>query len=146
MNLLSGMSKTFVYVMTGITISTAVFITIFHKEASFSILLLWQIILMSILSALGDAIYYAKKELSKQQMKFRIICHYLYINIIVLGGAFCFGWLKDKIIPEALVMLLMIALVYLFIMIYRFHYEEKMAENLNRRLRKYYPSEEDKDI
>ena len=46
-------------------------------------------------------------------------------------------------IQELPVMLLMISIVYIAIMVFTSRQEVKTAENLNRRLRKYYPREEE---
>lgn len=146
MDTLKKLFQTFAYVMAGTTISTAIFITIFVPEHKFSILLVWEIIALSAVCALGNFIYYYKEVLSKEQMKHRIICHYIYINIVVIGGGYLWGWLTPGLISEFLVMFLLVAAVYISVTITIFRQEKKTADSLNRRLRKYYPQEEEEDI
>lgn len=143
MNTIKRIIQTFAYTMAGTTISTAVFITLFVPELTFPIILIWEIIAMSAVCSLGNFIYYYKEVVSKKQMKIRILCHYLYINMVVFGGAFLWGWLTPGLITEFLVMLVLIAVVYVVIMIAIFRQEEKMAENINRQLRKCYPAWEE---
>lgn len=135
--------QTFAYVTTGIIISTSIFITIFVPGLRFTILLLWQIIAMSAVCAFGNLIYYYKEVLSKGQMRVRIACHYLYINLVVLSGSFLWGWLTPGLIPEFLLMLLLIAVVYVIITFVIFRQEMKIAESINRELRKRYSSQEE---
>jgi hypothetical protein len=135
--------QTFAYVIAGITISASIFITLFVPGLRFTILLLWQIIIMSAVCALGNLIYYYKEVLSKRQMRIRIICHYIYINLVVLSGSFLWGWLTPGLIPEFLLMLLLIAIVYVIITFVSFRQEMKIAESINRELRKRYSSQEE---
>lgn len=143
MNYLKNIAHTFIYILAGITINTAIFITLFELDAILGVDLLWQIIGMSAVCSLGNLSYYSTKELSKNQMKLRIICHYLYVNVVVALGAYLMDWFSSGLIPQFPVMLLMIAVVYILIMVLTSRKEEKTAENLNKRLRKYYPSEEE---
>jgi hypothetical protein len=143
MEILRRIVQTFAYVMAGITISAALFITIFIPEEVFQIELLWQIIILSAVCSLGNFIYYFKEVPSKKQMKLRIICHYSYINLVVLGGAFLWGWVTPGILLEFLAMLALIAVVYFVVMVAIFRQEVKTAENINRQLREQYPDEEE---
>ncbi len=127
---------TFFLVIAGVTISAAVFVTIFFSEIELSILLLWQIILMAFVCTLGNFIYYSKYELSKRQMMIRIVIHYFYINLVVLGGAFLWEWITQGYIVQFVVMLLLIAVVYVGVTLVNFMKEEKTAEVLNKRLSK----------
>lgn len=143
MDRLKSIVQTFVYIMAGITISTALFITLLIPEATLSVVLLWEIIAMSAVCSLGNFIYYYKAVLNKKQMKYRILCHYLYINVVVFVGAYCWNWISPGLLPEFIVMLILIAAVYAAVMKAIFRQDAKTAENLNRQLRKHYPPKED---
>lgn len=142
MNIIKNIARTFIYILAGITICSALYITIFIPEAVLSVMLLWQIILMSAISSCGSLVYCSKKELSKQSMKVRIILHYLYTSMVVLGGAFLFGWIKSNVFPEIIVLFLLMTIQYSMIMIFMFRKEEKTADHLNKRLKEYYPEDE----
>lgn len=133
-------------VLAGITLSAAIFITMFIPEQTLSVVILWQIISMSAVCSLGNLFYYSKKEIGKRNMKLRIIFHYLYINFIVIGGAFLFRWSAPKYLPQIIVLFFLILLVYIVIMITEFDYETKTAKKLNDQLKKCYPSDEKGDL
>jgi uncharacterized membrane protein YfcA len=146
MNFMKSIVNTFVMILTGITLSSAIFITVFIPKQTLSVEILWQIIGMSLVCSLGNLFYFSKKEIGKQNMRLRIICHYLYINIIVFGGAFLFDWCEPKYFPQLIVLFLLIVLVYIVIMLTEFKYEKITAEKLNHQLRKWYPPEDKGDI
>jgi Protein of unknown function (DUF3021). len=129
--------------MAGATINTAIFITVFNKDLSLTVDILWQIIVLAAVCSLGNLMYHYHRVLSKRQMKIRMVCHYVYINIVMIGGGFLCGWLSIDYLPEIVVMFVMVAVVYIIIMTVNFHQEEKIAENLNRQLRKRFPSGEE---
>lgn len=136
---------TFVLTVAGITISAALFISIFARHWEFSIQLLWQIIAMSAVCSLGNLIFYSKWEISKRQMKIRLVCHYLYINVIVFGGAILMRWLNPAHILQILVMLLLSLSVYVGITTANFKREKKTAEEFNTRLRNLNAGKEEKN-
>lgn len=137
--------QTFAYVLAGTTLCTALFITIFIPNEDLNISLLWQMIIVSAICSLGNLVYYYKRVLSKRQMRFRIICHYLYINAVVMGSGYLFEWMTPGLILEFLVMLLLIAVVYVIIAMVTFRQEAKVAEILNRQLRKQFPQQEEEE-
>lgn len=137
MNFIKDLIHTFIYILAGITICTAIFITIFLPNAQLTYHLFWQIIGMSAVCAIGNLIYYSKKEPSKSFMIFRIIIHYLYINVVVLSGSILLDWVQPERIWQIIAMLLLIATLYFIIMLFAFRQEAETAENLNNRLRKY---------
>lgn len=146
MEYIKGIIKTFIYVLGGIVISAATFITIVIPEAQLNVYLLWQIISMAAVCSLGSFIYYSKREYSKKQMKIRIAAHYLYINLVVLGGAILWGWMDTGVIMEIIFLMILIAVVYIAVCLVMFQKEEKIAENLNQRLRKFHAQDEKDEL
>ncbi|HWT74717.1 MAG TPA: DUF3021 family protein [Mobilitalea sp.] len=143
MEMLKKSLLTFVLVLAGYTISTAIFISIFVRGYEFSILLLWEIIGMSAVCTLGNLIFYSKCEISKKQMRLRKIIHYIYINAAVLGGAFLFQWIDPGLLLQFLFMLVLIAAVYYGVMAFNFRKEEKTADHMNKRLQKMNAAEKE---
>lgn len=142
MDIIKGIFRTFVYIMTGSTISTTIFITLFYPQDTFQISLLWEIIVLSLVGALGNFIYYYKSALTKKQIRVRIILHYLYIIMVVFGGGILWGWL-DWSLLEFAVMFLLVSIVYASIMLVLFRQDRKLAENINRQLRKRFRADEE---
>jgi hypothetical protein len=145
MDFLKNIFQTFVYVLAGITVCAAIFISIFVRDISISIMILWQIIAMAAVCTFGNGFYYHSAVLSKKQMKIRVICHYLYINLVVFAGAIMWDWITPGMIPEFVALLLQVAVVYAAVMIANFHQQEKVADKFNQRLRKIYPRKEEKE-
>ncbi len=143
MNVLKTLVKTYIYVLAGSILSTAIFISVFVPETVFTVLLLWEVIVMSAATTLGTLIFYSKKEISKRQMKIRTVIHYIYINLIVFSTALLCGWVDLKHTVQLLFLLLLIAAVYYSVSSAMFKKEEKAAECMNERLREIYPEEDE---
>ncbi len=139
---LKNMIRTFAFVMAGMTICAAIVVELFSNSQMISVLTLWQIALLSTVSALGNLFYLNRRDLSKGQMRFRIVCHYLYANAIVIGGAYLFHWFSMKKVTVVIVVFIMIAVVYKVIMMLEFQHDEKLAKDLNQQLRKRFPTED----
>lgn len=145
METLNKYLRTFFLVLSGCTISSTIFITIFVRDLEFNVVLLWEIIVMAAICTLGNLIYFSRSEISKKQMKVRMILHYFYINTVVLGCAFLFGWIAAGYFVQFLVILILIAAVYFGVMSVNFQKEEKAAENMNKVLRKLNLEEKERD-
>ena len=137
--------QTFFYVLSGSIISTAIFMTIFLKDLYFNVEVIWQVIVMSLITSLGTLIYHSKREISKKQMRLRVIIHYAYINIIVLGCAVMWQWVNINRISQIITMVLLIAGVYFSVTTTMFSNEKRIAEKINQRLRSRYPAEDKKE-
>ncbi len=143
MNVLKATARTFVYVLTGSILSTATFLQVFAPEVTFTVMLLWQVIAMSVAGALGTLIFYTSKEIGKKQMMLRTFLHYAYINIIVFSTAFLCGWVDLEHKASVFVLFLLIAAVYCGVSMAMMKKEKKTAEDMNERLREIYPEEDD---
>lgn len=142
MKTLKKIIQIFFYVLAGSIICTAIFMTIFLPKLYFTVEVIWQVILVSAIASCGSLIFYSRHEISKKQMMLRFIIHYIYINTVVLGGAFLLEWVNARSMPQVITMVLLIAVVYFSITTSTFNDEKKMADNINQKLRKVYPEEE----
>jgi hypothetical protein len=137
--------QTFFYVLSGSIISTAIFMTIFLRDLNFSVEVIWQVIIMAAITSLGTLIYHSKREISKRRMRLRLIIHYTYINVVVLGFAVMWQWVNINRISQIITMVLLVAGVYFSVTTAMFSNEKRIAENINQRLRSRYPEEEKKE-
>jgi len=144
MDLMKKVLQTFIYVLVGVVMSSTIFITIFAPGAHLSYLFLWQMVAMAVVCALGTFLFISKGELSKKQMLVRMILHGVYITIITMGGAIMMEWIRTDSILQIISMFLLVVCVYAGVMYGMFKQEQKTAELLNMRLRKYQPTEEEK--
>ncbi|MGF7141602.1 fatty acid desaturase [Anaerotaenia torta] len=145
MKTLKSIIHTFFYVLSGSVLCTAVFMTIFLPKLYFTVEIIWQVIISSAIAASGGLIFYSRKELSKKQMKLRLIINYMYINAVVLGCAFLWEWVNYRRISQVITMILLIAGVYISITAATFNREKKVAEDMNQKLRRVYPEENGRD-
>jgi len=136
------MLQVFIYVTAGNTIGAAVFLTLFRRDYLFSYEFLWQFIVIAAACAVGNLIFFSGKELSKKQMKIRCVIHYLYNSLAVVGGAFLFGWIAPGQTRYIIFMFIIFTVVFICIRTAMFKNEKKIAEDLNKKLRKYNKAEE----
>lgn len=137
--------QTFFYVITGCIFSTAVFITIFFPNTYFSVEIIWQVIILSLVTSLGPLFYRSKKEISKKQMRLRNIIHYVYINLAVFGCAITWEWINIHRLSQLITLFLLNTCVYTGASLAMFNNEKRVAEQINERLRLRYQEEERKE-
>ena len=142
MSTIKSMLQVFINVTAGNTIGAAVYLTVFDRDYQFNYTFLWQFIGISVICALGDLIFYARKELSKKQIKFRLVLHYILVNIIVIGGAFIFGWVEPGEIINIIFLFGLVSAIYICITTAMFNNDKKTAEELNKILKNIQNKEE----
>ena len=142
-NRIKGIVQTCAYVVLGVEIATAIFISIFYPGALLSVTLLWEILACSIVCALGNVIWWTGKELSRMETLMRIFLHYLYINVVVFGSALMFDWIDYDNIVMVVSLFFMILIIFIVVFsVIRYH-EKKISELMNRSLKAYQEQEEE---
>lgn len=142
MSHIKSIIRIFIYVTAANTIGSAIFLTFFDREVQFSYILLWQFIGIAAICALGNLIFWSNQELSKRQMNVRNVLHYLYTNFIVIGGAFVLKWIEPDQIRNIAFLIILVAVIYGYSFIIMFKSDEKTAEDVNKKLRKYNDNED----
>lgn len=128
---------TFCMVTTGSVLVCAVYNKIFWPgDVSLDEDILWQLLALALLCSLGNFIH-PYQEISRRRVLIDKGLHYLYINAVVLGCGYGFGWIDQDNVSMLFVMLLGILLVFAAVsfVVWRLHAKE--SENLNRKLREY---------
>ncbi len=142
MSHIKGMLQVFVYVIAGNTIGATIFVTLFDRDEQFTYVFFLQIIAIAAVCALSNFIFWSRKELSKKQMKVRKVLHYLYDSLAVVGGAFICRWVEPGQSIYIIFLFVVYTIVYIFITTTMFKKDKKIAEDLNKKLRKYNVDEE----
>lgn len=142
MSLIKSMLQVFIYVTAGNTIGATIFLTLFGRDYRLSYGFLWQIVVIAAACAFGNLIFWSNKELSKKQMKFRYVIHYLYNSLAVIGGAFIWGWIVPGQTGYIIFLFVLFTIVFLCIRTTMFNNDKKTAEDLNKKLKKYNVEEE----
>ncbi len=127
----------FMLITAGITLSAAVFCTLFYRDALFNIELLWQIVLLSFLCTLPSLVFTSKTELTKKQMLVRQIIHLGILLTLLLFFALRWEWIESDKIVHIIVFILLIAIVYTVVTYFTYVKDKMVAKMLNDRLSKY---------
>lgn len=128
---------TFCMVTTGSVFVCAVYNKIFWPHDAFLHAdILWQLLALALMCSLGNFIH-PYREVSSRRVMVDKGLHYLYINAVVLGCGYGFGWMDKGNALMLIVMMFGILLVFAVVsfVIWRLHARE--SENLNRKLREY---------
>lgn len=133
--------RTYAYVVLGVIISTATFITIFYPGISLSVALLWQILACSFVCTLGNILWWMTRRLSKTEVIIRIAIHYLYINVVVFGSAIVFNWIDYDNPVMIISMFVMVLVVFVVVFLATWYYGKRISDMMNRGLRAYQKGE-----
>lgn len=128
---------TFCMVTTGSVIVCAVYNKIFWSAGTFlDANILWQLLALAFACSLGNFIH-PYREISRRRAMLNKGLHYLYINVVVLGCGYGFGWMDIENLSMLAVMVVGILAVFVTVsfVIWRMHARE--SENLNRKLKEY---------
>lgn len=136
MNKLKDLFFTFSCVTTGSLTAAAIFITTFDKDTTLSVGILWQILLTSAISSLGNFMY-PNRALTKHQLYLFKLLHYLYVNLVVIGSGLIYEWFYLDQLHMILSMAVLVAIVFSVIN-YAIHCKAKRdTELMNAQLQKY---------
>ena len=137
MRVLKELMFTFSAITTCTVIGAAIYISIFWKNPELSSAILWQIIVCSLLSTLGNLLF--RKEPKSRRLYYGIVfLHYLYINTVVLLSGLYFEWFYLNSIQMVLSMLLMIACIFLIVYTTLQLRSKRDTMLMNERLQTYY--------
>lgn len=144
-NMTKGIIQTCAYIVLGVEVAVAVFISIFYPGESLSVAVLWQILACSAVCALGNLIWWTKKQLSRMEELIRIFLHYLYINVVVFGSALMFDWIDYSNIVMVISLFFMILVLFIVIFLAVRYYYKKISDLMNRSLKTYQKQEGEKN-
>lgn len=130
----------FVCVTTCVLFVTALYITVFWKQAVLGVEILWQILSVSFLCSIVT-FFYPQREIGKKAMMILYVGHYVLTNGIVLGCGMWFGWFYADNLPMVLAMLLAIAVIFVMVSVVAWRRGKQQAALMNERLRRYQEDE-----
>lgn len=135
--ILNAMLRQFFIIVTGIVFCVAVFCSLFYPKVIFGLEMIWQIILLGMMSTMPQFVFYSKKELGKKQMMIRKCLHILILLIIILTAGYAWGWIYPNDIIQPIVFVLLVMCVYIVVTLLVFQKDKKVAQQLNNELKKY---------
>lgn len=141
MKRLESMVSVFEKVTAGILFVAAVFISVFYGwDIELSVSILWQILFLSAVCALGSIILplegEKEKEVSRTAMLVRTILYFIYVNVVVLGFGFLFQWFTFDNGWQVLGMELAILFVFVAVALIFYWSQCLEARRMNEKLKK----------
>ena len=131
----------FTKVTTCVVFGVAIYCLIFFPEVNFNADIMWQILLVSLLTSAGTLMY--TDEINKNSMKVRCVIHYFLVNVIVVGCGIWFEWFYLDNLPQVIGMLILIAIIFLIVSVVSWKKVMREAELMNQRLVEYQEKRED---
>lgn len=128
----------FTRITTGVTCVTAVYIGImWGSDTELTVSILWQILGVSALCTLGSFLFPCGtgREISKGSMLRRTILYFVFVNAVVLGCGFLFGWFYLSSWKMVAAMEICIIAVFAAVRGAGYFAEYKTAERMNEKLR-----------
>lgn len=127
----------FCLVNTCVMFAVAVFTALPEPSSTVDSAVLWQMPTVSFLCTLGCLIYPWDKECGKWKMALIRCIHYLYINGVVLGTGFWFGWYRPDRWGSVISMVILIALIFVLVSAVSIRKAAAEARRMNQRLKEY---------
>lgn len=137
---------TFCMVTTGSVFVCAAYNNVFWPQGTLlDSNILWQLLAMSFVCSLGN-FFHPYREISRRREAFNKGLHYVYINVVVLGSGYWFGWMdiENIFMLAAMVVGILAVFVAVSFVIWRLHKRE--SENLNRKLSEYQQTGKKTDV
>ena len=127
-------------VVTLVVFVSAVYIVVFWGwKTELDVTILWEILGVSFLTSLGSVIAFpvsdSEKEISKQAMLIRNLLYFLFVNMVVLGCGFWFGWFYISDWRMIAGMEACIVFVYCSVVAISYYMESRVADRMNRKLK-----------
>lgn len=131
----------FTKVTTCVVFAVAIYCHIFFSGLNFKEEMLWQILLVSLLTSAGTLMY--NDDIKKNSMKVRGIIHYLMVNVIVVGCGIWFEWFYTDNLTQVIGMLVLIAIIFSTVSFVSWRKVANEAQLMNQRLAEYQEKGED---
>lgn len=133
--------EVFTAVTTCVVLGVGVYCGIFFPGIQFGMEMMWQILLVSLLTSAGAFMY--TDELSKKSTQIRCVLHYLMVNVIVVVCGIWFNWFHTDDLAQVIGMLILIAIIFTIVSVVSWKKVMKEADLMNQRLAEYQEHKEE---
>ncbi|MEH7110608.1 DUF3021 family protein [Bacillus sp. JJ1764] len=125
----------FFIIFAAIIIILTILRQIYYPNLSFDLNSIYIIMAFSLIGSLTGCILYSPYNISENNMRIRIIIHFVALETILISlGAF-FGIVKGA--ADILIFALQIAVVYLIVRLLSWRNDKKVADEINGKLRSF---------
>lgn len=128
--------------VTCIVIAVFSFCRIFYPEAHFSTEDLSRILFMAAAGDLPLVVFYARRELTRKELRIRKIIHFALVVSVNLTLAYLWGWVNMARGAEVAGLLICVTVVYVAITLITDCRDRKVTDMLNDKLRERYGHEQ----
>ncbi len=133
---------TFSTVNTCVIAGVSIYLYIFNRDVQLNMSIFLQIMLVSFTTSLGIFLY-PNRQICKKELIFRVLLHYVYVNLIVLGCGLWFEWYDVNNIFAIIGILTLTFLVFLTVSLISWKKAEQFAELVNQKLKEYQDDKEE---
>lgn len=137
--------RIFCTVTVFVVAAVALFTTVIHPEDSLDPDTLWEILLVSFLCTLGSLIHPWKRTPGKTEMGIRMVLHYVWVNLIVLGAGLWFHWYGTEHLWSVISMEISITVIFLIVSAIEMTRSSREAKRMNERLKEYMEQKEKRE-
>lgn len=127
-------ARTFFLVTTCIVFAAAIYISIFYKDTTLTVAILWQILITSFLGSILSILFYSKSMISKRGILIRQGIHLILLLMTELICAWMFEWVHIDSIIEISFFLFLVIVNYVVVCYILYRYDIKMAEQINQKI------------
>ncbi|MCR8658712.1 DUF3021 domain-containing protein [Paenibacillus endoradicis] len=127
--------KTFFIIFGSIIIIITILRQIFFPNMVFNLNSIYIIMIFSLVGALTGFILYSSNDISENNMRVRIIIHFLALEILLISLALVIGVVNSA--SSILILVLEIAVIYSIVRILSWQNDKKEAQKINEKLKEF---------
>ena len=127
-----------------ITVSVLFFVSLINQlngAEAYSADFPWVIMLTGVIGAIPSALFYYKKEPTKNQFRLRQLIHYVVIEAIIMTEGFILKWYESFM--DGLLIFGIVLLVYIVVFAYTYFVAFNTAHSINNALEDFNSDEEE---
>ncbi|CAM4453995.1 DUF3021 family protein [Paenibacillus tarimensis] len=133
--LIKEMIRDFLLIFASIMIIMAILRQIYAPDASFELHSIFTIMAFSFLGVLTGIILYTPHAISENQMRFRVIFHFLFLEVLLISMAVLLNLVYTT--SGILLLAVQIAVVYAIVRLLTYRNDKKEAQKINDRLKTF---------
>lgn len=140
MRVITDAIKWFLYITTGILFVCAINFAI-EDGVAIPKNTLWQILLSGFLTSVVTVIFQPEETDGGKVACIKLLLHYVSLCLVMISCGIWFGWMKFNL-PGILMMVISVAVVYLFASLFYYIIDIRQADAINKMLKDKYSEEE----
>ncbi|PZD94715.1 hypothetical protein DNH61_17345 [Paenibacillus sambharensis] len=133
--LIKEIVRDFLLIFASIIIIITILRKIYAPDANFELTTIFTIMSFSCLGALSGIILYTPHAVSENQMRFRVVFHFLFLEVLLISLAVMLNLVYTT--SGILLLGLQIAVVYAIVRLLTYRNDKEEAQKINERLKTF---------